>query len=131
MGEYGLRIGDLERMRLEDENRFSYREKGGMIGHKVLRPVSETVLLETGRMVREPFKGIGRAAIQTGIWRLTVELAARGVIRHAYSCHDFRHYHAVKLYGETKDIYAVKMSLGHATVSVSEIYLAGLGALEK
>ena len=131
MGEYGLRIGDLERMRLEDENRFSYREKGGKIKQKALRPVSETVLLETGRMSREPFKGIGRAAIQTGIWRLTRELAARGVIRHAYSCHDFRHYFAIKLYGETQDVYAVKEALGHATVSVTEVYLAGLGALNR
>ena len=31
------------------------------------------------------------------------------------------------VYGESRDVYAVKEALGHATVSVTEICLAGLG----
>ncbi len=46
----------------------------------------------------------------------------------AHTCRDFRHYFAVNLYCETRDIYAVKEALGHATVSITEVYLAGMGA---
>ena len=130
MGEYGLRIGDVLTMRLEEGGRFSYRQKGGPTCQNDLLPITEMVFTEAGLNREEPFKRIGRAGIQIAVSRLTVEMAARGVIRHAYSCHDFRHYYAVKLYHETKDIYAVKQALGHASVTVTETYLAGMGALD-
>ena len=44
------------------------------------------------------------------------------------AAHDFRHYFAVEHYRETHDVYLVKEALGHATVSITEVYLAGLGA---
>lgn len=78
---------------------------------------------------RQPFKDLVKVTVQGALRRLTTELSDRGVIRHAYSCHDFRHLYAVQLYQDTKDVYAVKEALGHSTVSVTEIYLAGLGAL--
>ena len=130
MSAYGLRVGDVLTVRLEDEDRYSYRQKGGEVRQKVLRPITREVLEKYGNVKRRPFQGIAKITIQAAIHRLTVELSARGVIRHAYSCHDFRHYYAVGLYQDTKDVYAVKEALGHATVSVTEIYLAGLGALE-
>ncbi len=131
MGEYGLRIGDVLTMRLEEGGRFSYRQKGGLTCQNDLRPITEMVFTEAGLNREEPFKRIGRAGIQIAVSRLTVEMAGRGVIRHPYSCHDFRHYYAVKLYRETRDIYMVKEALGHASVTVTETYLAGMGALEK
>ena len=131
MSIYGLRVGDVLTVRLEEGERFSYRQKGGGVRQKNLRPITWEVLAESGNVKRQPFKGIAKITIQAVVHRLTVELAGRGVIRHAYSCHDFRHYFAVGLYRDAKDAYAVKEVLGHATVSVTEIYLAGLGALEK
>ncbi len=93
--------------------------------------MTETVLQETSMIRREPFKGIARSSVQGAIWRLTREMKARGVIRAVYGCHDFRHYFGVKLYQETRDIYAVKQAMDHSSVAATETYLAGLGALEK
>ena len=89
------------------------------------------ILSESAMQKRQPFRGIAKSTVQGAIGRLTKELAGRGVIRHAYSCHDFRHYYAIDLYRETQDVYALKEALGHATVSVTEVYLAGLGALNR
>ncbi len=130
LATYGLRIGDVLTLRLEEEERFSYKQKGGQVRTKSLRPILQEILAESGNTKRQPFKGIAKVTIQAGIRRLTVGLSARGVIRHPYSCHDFRHYYAVRLYQETKDIYTVKQELGHATVGVTEIYLSGLKALK-
>ena len=131
MGTYGLRISDVLTVKIESADRFSYREKGGRIRQKSLRPMTVEVLAENGMQRQRPFKNIARSTVQGAVGRLTRELAGRGVIRHGYSCHDFRHHYAIELYQETKDVYAVKDALGHATVSVTEIYLAGLGALGK
>ena len=131
MGTYGLRIADVLTVRLEGEDRFSYRQKGGQVRQKSLRPMTAEVLSGSGMLKRQPFKGIAKSTVQGAVGRLTRELAVRGVIRHAYSAHDFRHYFAVNLYRETQDVYAVKEALGHATVSVTEIYLAGLGAVSR
>ncbi|MDP6114958.1 MAG: phage integrase N-terminal SAM-like domain-containing protein [Planctomycetota bacterium] len=127
MGTYGLRIGDVLTVKLEGKDRFSYRQKGDQVRQKNLRPITQEILSGSEMHKRRPFRGIAKSTVQGAIGRLTRELAGRGTIRHAYSCHDFRHHRAVKLYGETRDVYAVKEALGHATVSVTEIYLAGLG----
>ncbi len=130
MGEYGLRLGSLQTVR-RDGQYFSYTVKGGAIHRKALRPVTEMMLAEVGLSREEPFKRIEKAGIQVAMSRLTKDMASRGVIRNAYSCHDFRHYYAVNLYRETKDIYAVSRALDHASVAVTETYLAGMGALEE
>lgn len=62
---------------------------------------------------------------------MTLEQSGRGVIWHPYSAHDFRHLYAVRLYQETSGVCAVKEVLGHSTVAVTEVYLAGLGALRR
>lgn len=129
MATYGLRIGDTLTVRLEEGDRFSYRQKGGQIRRKSLRPVSQEILSESGNLKRQPFKDMAKVTVQGALRRLNKKLADRGVIRHAYSAHDFRHLYAVRLYQETKDVYVVKEALGHSTVAVTEIYLAGLRAL--
>jgi site-specific recombinase XerD len=129
MGTYGLRIGDVLTVRLEVNDRFSFRQKGNTVRQKELLPASRQLLRRYGANRREPFKGIPAITIQGALRRLTVALAESGVIRHPYSSHDFRHFYAVNLYRETRDIYAVKEALGHASVNVTEIYLAGLGLL--
>ena len=131
MAIYGLRVGDVLTVRVEDEDRFSYREKGGKARQKPLRPVSHSTLECSGMVKSEPFKSIAKTTVQSAIKRVTEGLVVRGLIRHAYSCHDFRHFFAVRLYQDTRDVYLVKEELGHATVSVTEVYLAGLGAIEK
>ncbi len=128
MAEYGLRIGDVLTVRLEEDDRFSVRTKGDQVRSFELRPETREYLKHYGFLKRSPFKAIGLSTIQGAIRKLTDRLSGQGAIRHRYSAHDFRHYFAVKLYQETRDVYAVKNALGHATVSVTEVYLAGLGA---
>ncbi len=41
--------------------------------------------------------------------------------------HDLRHAFAVKLYGESRDIYRVSKALHHASVAVTESYLRSIG----
>ena len=126
MATYGFRIGDVLTLRLEDENRFSVKVKGGAGRSFDLLPESIELLQNLGIGKREPFKGIALSTVQGVIRKLTDELAEVGAIRHRYSAHDFRHYFAIQLYLETHDVYAVKQALGHATVSITEVYLAGL-----
>ena len=118
-------------MKVESADRFSYRQKGGQVRQKSLRPITQEVLSESAMLKCQPFRGIAKSTVQGAIGRLTKELEGRSKIRHAYSCHDFRHFYAIDLYHETQDVYALKEALGHATVSVTEIYLAGLGALRE
>jgi len=127
MGTYGLRVGDLLTVRIEDSERFSYRQKGGDVLQKDFASNTMNLLQSCGMATREPFAGIAKITVQKALQRIVTELVARDALRHPYSCHDFRHYFAVNLYRETGDIYAVKEALGHANVTVTEVYLASLG----
>ena len=127
MGTYGLRIGDVLSVRIEGSDCFSYRQKGGTVRQRELQPVTREILRRCGATRREPFARMPIVTIQGALRRLTVGLFDRGEIRHPYSAHDFRHRFAVALYQETRDVYAVKETLGHANVTVTETYLSGLG----
>ena len=100
---------------------------GGKVRQLALAQDTIELLKRLNIVKREPFKDIGRSTMQGAIRRLTGDLAEHGMIRHRYSPPDFRHYFAVRVYRETNDVYAVKEALGHATVSVTEVYLAGFG----
>lgn len=50
-----------------------------------------------------------------------------GKLRAKYSVHDLRHFFAVSLYEQTKDIYRLKEVLGHDTIGVTEAYVRSLG----
>ena len=95
---------------------------------KRVKESTSNLLTRYGIVKQGPFQGIAKVTVQGAVRRLTVELADKGSIRHAYSAHDFRHYFAVKFYRECRDIYAVKEALGHASIQVTEVYLSGLGA---
>ena len=51
----------------------------------------------------------------------------RGGLQARYYVNDPRHDFAVRLYQETRDVYAIYKALGHANVAVTEIYLRSLG----
>ena len=131
MGTYGLRIGDVLTVRIEDQDRFSYRQKGDTVRQKSLKPSTQQILRQNGMAKKEPFKGIPAVTIQGALRRLTLQLSEKGIVRHSYSAHDFRHFYATRLYLGSGDVYAVKEALGHATVNVTEVYLAGLGISER
>ncbi|MDR0472839.1 MAG: site-specific integrase [Treponema sp.] len=55
------------------------------------------------------------------------KLYTAGKIRAAYSCHDFRHYFAVREYEKNKDIFRLSKLLNHAGIQITQIYLRSLG----
>ena len=127
MARYGLRISGVLTARFGNEY-FSVRVKGDKVRTLELEPETKDLLARAGVVRREPFAGIGKSTVQNAFSKIARQLMVYGRIRHQYSWHDLRHYFAVNLYRKTRDVYAVKEALGHATVSITEVYLAGLGA---
>ena len=91
MAMYGLRVGDLLTVRIEDTERFSYRQKGGEVLQRRLKPETAELLKRCGMCRRSPFSGIAKITVQKAMRRVATALAAGGKIRHAYSAHDFRY----------------------------------------
>jgi integrase len=54
-------------------------------------------------------------------------LNAVGKLRVCFSVHDLRKAFAVRIYHETRDVYAVEKALSDANVAVTETYLRFLG----
>ena len=120
---YGLRVGAIPTIELKGEY-FTVTEKGKKHRRILLKA-------ETQATGKTPFSGSGfePGTIKHAISRATKKLHESGEIRHAYSCHDFRHYFAAKLYRETRDVLQIKEALGHASIAITDTYLQGLGVL--
>ena len=78
MGSYGLRVSDVLTVQIEDADRFSFRQKGGEVLQRALKPESREVLAGCGMGRREPFGGIAKVTVQGAIRRVSTELAAGG-----------------------------------------------------
>ena len=127
MAEYGLRVSSLLSLEIHDEY-ITYTAKGIGTRDRHLRPGTRALLEELGvKEADAPFANVGKSTIQNGIRRVTLELADRGEIRHAYSAHDFRHLFAAARYRDTRDLYDVQLALDHASPTVTTTYLAGMG----
>ncbi len=123
MSTYGLRAGAIQMIRIE-RNRFTYTTKGSKSSFREM--TEETLQLMGGRS-GQIFKGYAIRTMQGSLTRITRELKSNEKIRHAYSCHDLRHFYAVTHYKEHKDIYLLSRVLDHASINITQIYLAGLG----
>jgi site-specific recombinase XerD len=123
---YGLRVGAIPSVELKGEY-FTVIEKGNKARSIILKGRYHDYVSSE----KKPFAGPGYkpGTIQHAISRVTKKLHAAGKIRHPYSCHDFRHYFAAKLYQETRDVLAVKDALGHSSLAITDVYLQGLGIL--
>ena len=55
------------------------------------------------------------------------KLYQAGKIQAAYSCHDFRHFYAVREYNKDKDILRVSWLLNHTNIAITQKYLRSLG----
>jgi integrase len=127
LAETGVRIGDAMTLRREGEGRVSFTVKGG-------RSRSMTISADLDKAIpagRKPFQGMRAPTITMALHKITVELWKAGKLRHAYTPHDFRHMKAVELYRKSRDVLAVQRALGHASLSATQTYLAGIGALEE
>jgi site-specific recombinase XerD len=125
--ETGVRIGDAMTLRREGEGRVSFSVKGG-------RSRSMSISNELEKAIpagRKPFQGLRAPTVTMALHKVTLTMWKAGKLRHAYTPHDFRHMKAVELYRSTKDVLAVQRALGHASLSATQTYLAGIGAMEE
>ena len=122
MGEYGLRVGSLPSIE-QDGDSFIYTTKGSKSFRREI-----TDYFPEGK---HPFKNYKTITVQIAFKRVTDRLHKPEKIRHSYTCHDLRHYFAVKFYEETKDLVKLKTLLGHASLNVTDIYLQNIGVLSR
>jgi site-specific recombinase XerD len=125
MAAYGLRIGAIQTVCLYKDF-FTVTEKGNQSKRVELKEETKEVVKKY-RVNKNFFAGVKKITIQVAVKRITGYLKDKGIIRHAYTCHDFRHFFATNLYRNTKDIVRVKNALGHSSLNVTDIYLQGIG----
>jgi site-specific recombinase XerD len=125
MARAGLRVGGLPALSIRGE-RFTTTTKGrehsGRVPEEVRREIDRA-----GLSLRTPFGETTAPRIAARFVYLVGKLYTAEKLRAKYSVHDLRHSFAVKLYQETKDVYAAEKALGHANVGVTETYLRSLG----
>ena len=122
MGNYGLRVGALPTVERKGDY-FTFTTKGNKVQKMNIR--------EYFPDKKRPFKAYSVSTIKGAVKRLSKKLKKENRIRHAYSCHDFRHYFATQEYCRDKDIVKLKNLLGHASINVTDQYLQEVGIKER
>jgi integrase len=84
-------------------------------------------LAAAGLDVKKPFADRTANSIELSVAYHIKKLHHAGKIGAAYSCHDFRHFAAVREYAKDKDIKRVRDFLGHSSISITERYLRSIG----
>lgn len=72
----------------------------------------------------------GRALSDTDVRRQLRELGVRAGLRRRVNPHAFRHEHAVELWREKVDVYAISRQLGHARLDITADYLRSVSPME-
>ena len=124
----GLRVGALPSLAIYGE-RFTARSKGREQSGRLpeAAKAAKAAIERSGLPLRSPFAGLTAKKLADRFYYLATRLEAAGAVRAHYSVHDLRHAFAVRIYGETGDLYRVEKALGHATIGVTETYLRSLG----
>jgi integrase len=126
----GLRAGALLTL-----TRSAGRYYGVSKGKKLTEGEAEGILLpreallaieKAGLDLRKPFASFKTDALEKRVTYWTGKIFREGVIKAPYSCHDFRHFFAVREYQKDKDIFRVSRLLNHADVSITQRYLRSL-----
>jgi site-specific recombinase XerD len=124
MAYRGLRVGALNGLKVWGGKYQSY-SKGKDIYGEFSTDVIETI--KNGVCdSKTPFKGLTTNAIKLKVYRASKKLYEAGLIRSAYSAHDFRHYFAVSEYKKDRDIYKLSKLLDHSNILVTQTYLRTL-----
>lgn len=125
MSTLGLRVGALPGLSVNG-TRYTSTSKGREISGTVT-PEIRKAIEHAGLSLRAPFETLAAGSIAERFRRVVGKVHADGKVRAKYSVHDLRHAVAVRLYTQSRDIYAVKQALGHASVTVTETYLRSIG----
>jgi integrase len=123
MAYRGLRVGGLNRMKVWG-SRYKTVSKGKAICGEF--PVEVICNLKVSNLNNTPFEGYSTNALKLRIYRATSKLQKSGLIRSAYSAHDFRHFFAISEYQKDKDIYKLSKLLDHSNIAITESYLKSL-----
>ncbi|MEI0492072.1 site-specific integrase, partial [Brachyspira intermedia] len=128
--ECGVRVGALPKLEIRNNKYYSY-SKGKEISWKVTEKVIK--LLAKARRAKQnnlsfnnPFRNKSSEVIRNIFYRSSKRLYNQGKIKAAYSIHDVRHYFAVTLYKQTKDIELIRQALNHSSIAITGIYLKSL-----
>ena len=119
----GFRIGAFESMDISDKGTARGVSKGKAYEKRLSKESLEALDGLRGKGVFSEWKS---AKAQSLFNYHISKMYDAGLISTRFSCHDFRHHYAVKLYKETKDIIAVQVALNHSSVTITETYLKEL-----
>ena len=122
--EHGFRVGALPSLQIWGQ-RFQGVSKGKQVSG-VLSERARNAIIEASLDARAPWQGISADSLRNRFQYLCRGLYAKHLIAAAYSIHDLRHYYAIQYYREHRDIYSLKLLLGHASIQVTEHYLKGM-----
>ena len=122
--ECGVRVGALPKLEIRNNKYYSY-SKGKEISWKVTDKVIK-LLKQNNLSFNCPFKNKSSEVIRNIFYRSSKRLYQQGKIKAAYSIHDIRHYFAVTLYKQTKDIELIRQALNHSSIAITGIYLKSL-----
>jgi integrase len=124
----GLRCDALSTLVFEGE-RFTCISKGKTLMGKVSPELAGFLAGHQGLL--KNYRYMSKGALKCSIRHYMGKLFEQGELRAIYSCHDFRHYFAVKEYRKDKDIWRVSKLLGHNSLAATEHYLRSLGQLTR
>ena len=123
--ELGLRVGALPGLSIRN-GRWKTVSKGKEINGEVNERIMKEVKV-CGLNLNHPFHGYSDWKVKNDISYQIRKCYKDGSISTNFSPHDVRHLLAVREYERTKDIIKVRDMLKHASISITETYLRGLG----
>lgn len=125
MAGLGLRCGALPGLRKQGD-RYKVQSKGKEF-FVDLSPAMLKRLTIAGLSLREPFASRTTNSIELMVAYHVKKLYQAGELAAPYSCHDFRHFAAIREYTKDKDIKRVRDFLNHSGISITERYLRSIG----
>jgi integrase len=125
MAGLGLRGGALPGLSIKGE-RYHTHSKGKDLDGDIAPDIVERIKA-AGLPLREPFSDRTANSIELMVAYHIKKLYKAGKLAAPYSCHDLRHFAAVREYSRDKDIRRVRDFLGHSSITVTERYLRSLG----
>jgi integrase len=125
MAGLGLRCGALPGL-TKSGDRYKVLSKGKTF-YTDLTPDITGRVEAAGLPLREPYRRRTANSIELAVAYHIGKLYKAGKIAAAYSCHDFRHFAAIREYGKHRDIKRVRDFLHHSSIAITERYLRGIG----
>jgi site-specific recombinase XerD len=125
MSGLGLRAGALPTLEKRG-NRYKSISKGKEFYVDFTSDIIKRIN-SAGLPLRAPFADKTANSIELAVAYHIKKLFQAGIIAAAYSCHDFRHFAAVREYEKDHDIKRVRDFLNHSSISITERYLCSIG----